>query len=261
MTNDNNNRNLQSLSTESFRQQIDMMSTQVEELWSFSSNQLLSHSLLHLVGYGFIFFSIIDAIIIVIPPNFMNPEWEMGTIGALVQRTPVPLLGIALVFYGGNNARKIGEKRVLTGLSWLSLVVGLLFFCMIPLGITNTIRLDRQNSQETITAIVRQSKNIDQLTEDLERANDPEEMQNIINRLPTQENIPKINSQEKVADIRDKMIQAVARAESQFKLQAANTKKSRRMNLLKNSVKWNLGALISGMLFVIIWKLTFWSRY
>ena len=41
-----------------------------------------------------------------------------------------------------------------------------------------------------------------------------------------------------------------------MKAQAEQTRKTQRLGLLKNSIKWNLGALISGCLYLLIWQFT-----
>jgi len=37
-------------------------------------------------------------------------------------------------------------------------------------------------------------------------------------------------------------------------------KNTQKMGLLKNSVKWNLGALVASVLFFILWKSSRWAR-
>jgi len=41
-----------------------------------------------------------------------------------------------------------------------------------------------------------------------------------------------------------------------MRLQSETVRANRRQALLKNSVKWNLGALVSGTLFIMIWHMT-----
>jgi hypothetical protein len=53
----------------------------------------------------------------------------------------------------------------------------------------------------------------------------------------------------------------MGKAETTIKSQAAATQKNQRLALLKRSVKWNLGALISGVLFIILWQGTSWARH
>ncbi len=56
------------------------------------SNVSLSSSLFRLVGYGLLVLALFDLIHILIPLQLMNPMWEFQTVGALVERVPVPLL-------------------------------------------------------------------------------------------------------------------------------------------------------------------------
>jgi len=56
------------------------------------------------------------------------------------------------------------------------------------------------------------------------------------------------------------MAQSIQKVENNPKIEATKTQRKQRIMLLKKSFKWNLGALISSMLFVITWKLTRWIR-
>ena len=42
--------------------------------------------------------------------------------------------------------------------------------------------------------------------------------------------------------------------------QAEPIRSQDRLSLWKSSVKWNLGALVSGVLFIRIWRGTHWAR-
>jgi hypothetical protein len=48
--------------------------------------------------------------------------------------------------------------------------------------------------------------------------------------------------------------------ESQLDEQAKTALRNQRVGLYKNSVKWNLGALIASTLFFILWRTTNWAR-
>lgn len=96
------------------------------------------------------FFSAIDIATILYPPQFTNPSWELQTIGGIVERVPVPLIGFGFVFLGEPSQWKIPERVLLNLTSFLSLVVAALFLFLVPLGIVNTIRINNENT-ETIT--------------------------------------------------------------------------------------------------------------
>lgn len=85
-----------------------------------------SFSLLRLVGYILLVFSLIDYIAIVIPPRLTDPVWEFQTISRLVDHVWSPVLGLALIFfYTQNNSVSPTEIKMLRFLSWASLFLGL----------------------------------------------------------------------------------------------------------------------------------------
>ncbi|MDY7023338.1 MAG: HpsJ family protein, partial [Cyanobacteriota bacterium] len=73
--------------------QVDSSSNQsVEVLRRFNVSLLRSINLVRWVGYGFLVLSFFDLIDILYPPDFMNPAWELQTMGQIVERLAVPLL-------------------------------------------------------------------------------------------------------------------------------------------------------------------------
>ncbi|MEL7336500.1 MAG: HpsJ family protein, partial [Planctomycetota bacterium] len=96
------------------------------------------------VGYGLLVLAIFDIVNIFYPADFTNAQWEFGVFGELVERVPVPLIGLALVFLGRAYGRSIWEKRLVLLLSWMSLVFGLGFFILAPLGWNAFSRIENQ---------------------------------------------------------------------------------------------------------------------
>ena len=129
----------------------------IEDLWEFSFSQWQLMNLWRLSGYALLLLSLFDLVEKLIPLQLMNPVWEFQTLGEIVERVPLPLLGLVLVFYGENYRRVRGEIYLLKFLSWLALLLGVAFWLLIPLGVSNTIRIERQN-QEQIVAQVDQKK-------------------------------------------------------------------------------------------------------
>jgi len=52
-----------------------------------------------------------------VPVQWMNPAWELQVIGAIIERSPVPLLGFVLFFYGDGLMRSGLTRLVARGLS------------------------------------------------------------------------------------------------------------------------------------------------
>ena len=235
-------------------------SERLEVLGQYCLGLVRSTALLHWIGYGFLLLALIDFVELIVPPNFMNPAWEFQTFGAIVERVAVLLIGFGLVFFGEKNGRAKGEFPLLRGLSWLVLILAIAFFLMIPLGVVNTIRLDRQYKQQ-VTAQVQRGKNqIQQIQQQLAGISTPEEMTSFLNRLDRAGRSPAIANSQQLQEVKEQLVTSLAQGETAFNTQARELQANQRVNLLKKSVKWNLGALIAGMLLLCVWQGTRWAR-
>jgi len=231
----------------------------IDQLWKFSAGLSKSIGVVRWVGYGLLILAFFDVVEIFVPPLFMNPAWEFQTLGQLVERVPVPLLGLALVFLGERDQRSRWEPLVLNILSWLTLLVGVLFFLLVPLGVVNTIRLDTRNTQQITQQVEQRQEQIQQVREALGQATTVEQMQFLISQL-NQGRTPQIQGTEQLAEVKEQLSTFLEQGETRIQEQAQSQKKSRRLGLLENSVKWNMGALVSAALFISIWRLTGWAR-
>ncbi|MGL6343344.1 MAG: HpsJ-like protein, cyanoexosortase A-associated, partial [Waterburya sp.] len=195
---------------------------------------------------------------LIIPPQLMNPLWEFQTMGAIVERIPVTLLGIVLVYYGEKSDRAPIETLILKSLSWISLVVAILLLLMIPLNISNSFRIYHQQTATTNAQLVTQKDAIQQLKEQLKTANSKNEIGVILEQQAQQQiNIPdSVNTQKLKTDI----LTNLQHNQDNLTTQAQAFKAQKRSVLLKNCLKWNLGGLIAAILFFLIWKTTNWAR-
>ncbi len=232
----------------------------VEVLRRFNISLLRSINLLRWVGYGFLVLSLFDLIDILYPPDFMNPAWELQTMGQLVERLAVPLLAFVLIFFGERNSRDRWEVPFLSFLSWFSLLYGVLFLLLIPLGLFNTLRIDRQANQQLSTQVNQAQTQVQQVKEQLQTVNSPTEMEELLSRINPRGGTPEIDSIQQLEEIKDRLSTVVENGDKQIKTRAKEARSTQRKNLLKRSIKWNLGALIGGTLFISIWKGTAWAR-
>lgn len=220
------------------------------------SSQNRSVYRLRWVGYGLLILALIDAIVIFIPPGFTNPAWELQTIGQLVERVVVPLLGFALVFFGEFYDRVGSEKIALKILSWLCLLLTVLFLLMVPLGVLDTLRVNGATEQQVKQQVDQRLGALKQI-EDRLNQNRPEDLQALATQLKSQGIPVDTSNPEKLrADV-------LARAKAvreQTQQQAREGVAGQQQTLFKNSVKWNIGALIASVLFFILWKSTDWAR-
>jgi len=232
----------------------------IDQLWKFSAGLSKSIGVVRWIGYGLLILAFFDVVEIFVPPLFMNPAWEFQTLGQLVERVPVPLLGLALVFLGERDQRIRWEPLILNILSWLALLVGILFFLLVPLGVVNTIRLDARNTDQITRQVEQRQEQIQQVKQALGQATTVEQMQFLISQLDSQGRTPQIQGTEQLAEVKEQLSTFLEQGETRMQKEAQSQKKSRRLRLLENSVKWNLGALVSGALFVSVWRLTGWAR-
>lgn len=225
----------------------------VQELQAFAYSQQGSMTILRSLGYGLLLLAFFDIVEMFVPPNFMNPVWEFQTFGQLVERVPVPLIGLVLVFFGEMNSRSKWEFPILKLLSWLTLLFALLFFLLIPLGVGNTLRLNNQSAAQISTLSKQQISQAEQVEKQLNQAT-PQQIDNFIKSQGRSLN------GKNPEELKTQVLSQVSQAKKQIKTQAEVTQSSRGLTLIKSSVKWNLGALVAAGLFISIWKGTRWAR-
>jgi predicted PurR-regulated permease PerM len=208
------------------------------------------------IGYGLLILSVLDTIVVLIPANFGNRLWELQTIGAIVERVPVPLLAMALIFFGEGYDRRSLENLFLKLLSWVCLLLGLVFLLMLPLGIFGTINVNNQNNQQIDTQANQQLAQLQQVEQRLTKGS-PEDLRNLageLNRLGVPANT------ENPQQMKDQILSRITPAKDQLQKQKAAVQSNQRLTLFKNSFKWLLGALISSVLFFTLWRGTDWAR-
>ena len=232
---------------------IDRFTPLIQELEAFAFSQQGSMSILRSLGYGLLLLAFFDIVEMFVPPNFMNPAWEFQTFGALVERVPVPLIGLVLVFFGEMNSRSKWEFPILKLLSWLTVLFALLFFLLIPLGVGNTLRLNNQSVAQISTLSKQQISQAEQVEKQLNQAT-PQQIDNFIKSQGRSLN------GKNPEELKTQVLSRVSQAKKQIKTQAEATQSSRGLTLIKSSVKWNLGALVAAGLFISIWKGTRWAR-
>lgn len=217
------------------------------------TNKPISPVLFRWAGYGLLVLTLLDLATILLPPRLMDPVWEFETMGAVIERIPVPLLAIALIFFGELQFRSKWERPLLKLLSWGTLVFGIFLLLLIPLGVTNTLRL---NSQSTTQIESQYSQQMDQLTQFEQRLNQasPEE----INGFLESQGIALDGAAAKAP--KQEVLSQLSTVKARMQTQADGEKTSRRNKLMESSIKWNLSALVSGFLFTYIWHLTRWAR-
>lgn len=208
------------------------------------------------VGYGLLIFACLDSVSLLVPPRFTNPEWELQTIGGLVERVVVPLLGFALVFFGEFYDRLGLERLVLRTLSWICLGLAVLFLLLIPLGVVNTVRIDGAQQQDVTGKVENQMKQLQKLEEQLNQSK-PEDIKTLGAQLG---NLGIQVEAQKPEDLKAAIVTRINKVRADVETQSKAARSGQRTALFKNSLRWNLGALIAAVLFGTLWRSTDWAR-
>lgn len=229
--------------------QLSNLSGAVESLQQGRFELTWSIRIARILGYGLLVLAFFDLIETFMSLELMNALSQFQTIGTLVERVPVTLIGLVLVFFGGLDERNKWELLLLKILSWLTLLVGILFILLIPLGIGNTVQINNILVAQVNTQYeqkISQAKGF----EDRLRQATPENVVDVVKRQGGSV-VGKTPQQ-----IKDELLSKVDKSKADFKTQADASKWQQQKGYLKKAVKWNLGALITGFLFISIWKYT-----
>lgn len=141
---------------------------------------------LKLVGIVTIISALLDYVILLIPPDVTNAQWQLATTTQLVDRGIVPLVGIALLITGfwvdRNSGRPSRSASLFTDLRfWACLLASLLglFYLIITVVHINSVRATTRD------ALAQVSNEATQATTQLEErlSNELSQQQNQLNML------------------------------------------------------------------------------
>lgn len=130
--------------------------------------------------------------------------------------------------------------------------MGILYLLLTPLAISDVVRLNNQNNAQVGAQVGQQRARIEQLKAQLNQASS-QDLNGLLESLDTQGRGAAINGPQ---DLKQKLSAEIAQAETQLQNQSDAARRSSRLSLLKNGIKWGVGALISGALFIRIGQLT-----
>ena len=216
-----------------------------------------SSKMLPSIGYFILVLIFLDYVFLLIPPHFLNPTWELNIIGHLVENVWAPLLGFALVFIRQQNGFRESELKLLSWLSRLMLLMAIIYFLSAPLIISNTIKIQQKSFSELKTQLETQKNQVAQFKKQLSQIPD-RQLANYLRQSQSQQ-----SSSAKSSSANTPLEKAFARVEqeqikSEEQIKAAYNKQ--KFSLIKKSLKWCMGALFSGAIFIVFWRHTEWTR-
>jgi hypothetical protein len=203
---------------------------------------------LRTVGYILLLLAVVDAVDSLVPPEFMNPNWEFATIGKFVERSPVSLIGLGLVFYRGKRFRRRLERSLLKPICALAIGVGILYCLTIPLTLGDGMRLREQAVEQAAQAQSQQLTQLNTLKKSIETASMAQlqrlattiDAQKVLG-LPTSESALRADLTSRLQIVKDNTLR-----------QSAAAARKQQFALSKTVAKWVIGALLSGIGFIYL---------
>lgn len=210
------------------------------------SRRVFAARILHLIGYGLLLVAVVNIALSIAPWQSINPLEEFP-IGRVIEKMPIVLLGMVLVYYNQGDRTSI-EVTILKTLSWLSLASAILLLAIIPLNISNSWLYHRQNVMPGEVTVDRNP--IQQFKEQLEAANSQAEIGAVLQQQVAPIDISDLVN---VQQLKDNILTDLSSDRDTITSQRAFRAEKRSM-LLKNCLRWNLGALVASTLFFTFWQ-------
>ena len=220
-------------------------------------NVRVSTNVIRLVGYGLLVLWLFDFIATFIPPQFTDPAWELQTIGRLVESSGWALIAFAMIFFGEDTYRLKLELPLLKVLSWLCLVLAILYFAMLPLGLANTWRLKNRNDLQVGTILAQRTTPLNEVQTRLKNSNSDQELLALYKQLVPANTPLSIKDPQ---ETKTKLLAEIDTSTQKIKKELDAARDTNFKALVKNSVKWNLGTIICSVLFIYLWRFSGFYR-
>lgn len=211
------------------------------------------------IGYCLLILFILDIISVAIPLKFTDSAWELSVYGQIIERVPILLFSFPFIFFGEYSARMKWEQIATKIISWMALVIAIIFFLGIPLGIVNTFRVQTIQQGEVIAKAAQQTGPIQEIAERLNKANTDTEIRNVLRAINPQQQalVSQITNPE---ETKKKLLTEITTSISQIQSQSDVVKRRIGTSLWKNSIKWSIVALLSGLFILYVWGQSKWAR-
>ncbi|AFZ35235.1 hypothetical protein Sta7437_1673 [Stanieria cyanosphaera PCC 7437] len=216
-----------------------------------------STKIINLVGYIVLFLALLDYTALLINAKLFNPVWGWETAGRLVETVWAPLLGFLLIFYRRHqDTIKPKELTLLSLLSWFALLLGIIYFLITPVLIGNAFRINRNQEAQFIGQINQQKTQVQQYSEQLNQANN-KQLNNLLQTYQQQAPEIAVSSPQQ---LKEKLLNQIQQKQQTAQKQLQNNFSQEKINLIKTTFKWLIGAIVSGIAFIFIWNYTKWAR-
>jgi hypothetical protein len=224
-----------------------------------NSTEVVTANLLRFAGYGLLILALSNFVDALLPPRFgQDAGWEFSTLGKLVGTSPIPIIGLILVFYGESTARSAFGKNILKFLSWLSLLLGIFYMGMMLVGISAVIRINNDNTTQGNLALSQQLAQFNTAKENLKNTNDANLLRaaEFIERRSPNIKLNKANPTE----LRSQLETEILKSENGIKTNIQDGQNRASRQLIKQAAKSFFEAIVSAFILFGIWSQTKWTR-
>jgi hypothetical protein len=217
------------------------------------------------IGYALIIFSLLDNVDTIIPLQLMDAEWERQTIGVIVERIPILLMGLGLAFNGEAFRRKRLESVILSMISWACLLMMIFFLLLVPVGISSSVRVFNQRQQGINTQVQRELDQV-RVSEAQVKQADSSQLQRFAEQIQqSMRQSPQAAAQSRfdlndLGKFRSQLLAQLKTSRTQIETRANQLREAQQRTLLKDGIKWSFGALIISLLFLMFWQSSSWAR-
>ncbi|MEL6495837.1 MAG: HpsJ family protein [Cyanobacteria bacterium J06623_7] len=209
---------------------------------------------LRIVGYGLLLLWLLDLLALFYPLQPLDPVWGFQTLGQLVERVGVLFIALGLVLLGDIQRRQKWEIAGLQIIVRGILLMAIIYLSLIPLGIGNTVRIARLTSQQLQAEAQTQISNLTQYHSAIAASQEISDVRQFIERLGGETQ----NNSSSLVNLKQRANRLFKAQVKEIRAQATQNSSARKSNLIKRSLKWNIGALISGCLLLLLWSGNSW---
>lgn len=217
-----------------------------------------SISSLRTIGYGLISLWLLDILAILHPLKLLDPVWGFQILGQLVERVGVLLIALGLILLGDIQHRQKWELPLLKVIVRMTLATAIAYFCLVPLGIGNTVRIANLTDNQISTQAQAEINRLNGFSTAIATSNDPAEIQSFIARFAPNPERPSSSTQSSLPDLKQQANLLLKRQTKEVRGQAELAVKEKKQSLIKRSLKWNIGAILSGILLLLLWGHNGW---
>jgi hypothetical protein len=204
------------------------------------------------VGYGLALFSILDLLIYLFPLGFLNSNWEFNTFNYFVDSSPGTIIGFWLVlsqeFVNSGERSKI-EKKLMGFLAWLALFLSIIYFALIPFGVSAAFRIYKSNNAQFFDQQNIGIERLEEVGKRIATASD-QDLAALQKEINNNRKIPEILSPDKFKQNLSEQLESQLKA---IKTQTQQSVSNNKEVILKRTLKSVIGASIISFIFLRFW--------